>query len=181
VILFAKALLLSKVSRLRVHPAWLVNKDHQNPYNIETKRLLQPFNELGIDTSSGNDISPAGNALTFLGEYFSPPKDINLSVPCGQMPYTNRLDEIDSISVSPNGDLMLCHFPVGNVYEKNVLAILDKYDPYTIPTARALLDGGVGNLLAYAENLGVTVDTSDCYSACNVCMKIMKVLSENDA
>ena len=40
-----------------------------------------------------------------------------------------------------------------------------------------LLNGGVPELLRYAESLGVTVGTSDCRSACGVCCKTMTALA----
>jgi len=51
------------------------------------------------------------------------------------------------------------------------------YDPYNMPTVRALLDGGVAELLRYAEKLGVAADTSDCRSACGVCRKTMAAIN----
>jgi len=176
VIFFAESLLKNDVPKLRVHPAWLVNEQNNNPYNIETKRLLKIFNEIGIETSNGNDIFPAGNANKHLNDYFPRPETVDLATPCGEMPYTGRLDEIDSVSVSPNGDLVVCSFAIGNIYRNDVLEILEKYNPFKNPATRALLEGGAEKLMEYAGGLGITVDTSDCYSACGVCRKIMTIL-----
>ena len=41
---------------------------------------------------------------------------------------------------------------------------------------RAVLNGGVAELMRYAEAQGVTVDISDCRSACGVCRKVMAAL-----
>ena len=167
------------VPRLRAHPAWLVDKHHQNPYNEETKRILKIFADMGIESSKGNNIIPAGNALKYLSEYFPRPETLDLSVPCGQMPYTSRLGEINRVSISPNGDLVLCSFTAGNIYENDIITLLDGYDPYKDPATRALLDGGVEKLLEYAKGLGVTVDTGDCHSACGICHTIMAVLKQS--
>jgi hypothetical protein len=70
---------------------------------------------------------------------------------------------------------MVCS-EIGNIYHDDVLDIVEKYDPYDIPTLRAILDGGVASLFQYAESQGVTVDISDCRSACGVCRKIMHEL-----
>ena len=153
-----------------------MNEQHYNPYNTETKRLLKIYNDMGIQTSSGNNIFPAGNANKYLSDYFPRPETVDLTTPCGEMPYTGRLDEIDSVSVSPNGDLNGCSFAIGNIYKNDVLEILEKYSPYENPAARALLEGGAEKLLEYAGGLGIMVDTSDCYSACGVCNKIMAIL-----
>ncbi|MCL2519228.1 MAG: radical SAM protein [Oscillospiraceae bacterium] len=163
VIHFAKSLTVRK----RVHPAWLINEQDDNPYNIETKRLLKIFNDMGIEsTPHGNNIFPAGRALQF----FPPPEKIDLTVPCGEMPYTGRLDEIECVSIEPNGDLTVCSIPIGNIYKDDVLSILDNYDPYANPLTSALLEGGVAKLLEIAGDF----DISDCYTACGVCRKIMK-------
>jgi len=172
---FAKALfsLAEKGAlRLRVHPAWLVNKAHQNPYNDETKRLLEIFCNIGIEESSGNNIFPAGNANKYLSEYFPDNDVLDLTVPCGHMPYTSRPDAVECVSISPNGDLETC-FAIGNIYEENALSILDKYDPYSNPATRVLLEKGVEKLLEYARGIGMDIDVSDCCTACDVCRKVM--------
>ena len=61
---FADSLLRHAVPSLRVQPAWLVNEAHDNPYNNETKRILKIFTDKGIRANEGNNIFPAGNALS---------------------------------------------------------------------------------------------------------------------
>ena len=92
------------------------------------------------------------------------------------MPYTSRLDEISCVSINPNGDVVPCSYAIGNIYADDIAVILDKYDPYKNQATRALIEGGVKKLSAYAEGLGIAVDTGDCYSACGVCRKIMAAL-----
>ena len=176
VIFFAESLIKNGIPKLRVHPAWLVNDHDQNPYNVKTIRILKMFKDKGIESSKGNNIFPAGNALKYLRNYFQLPETLDLSVPCGQMPYTSRLDEIDSISINPNGDLILCSFSIGNVCKNDVISVIDGYDPYRNPATRALMEGGAGRLLDYANKLGAAVDTSGCFTACEVCRKVMAVL-----
>lgn len=181
VIHFADALKKYGIPSLRVQPAWLLNEPHDNPYNAETKRLIKLFSDKGIVANKGNNIFPAGNALKYLAEWFSPSDKIDLSVPCGCAPYTSRLDMINCFSINPNGDVNLCSITIGNIYQQDVLDIIDSYDPYQMPALRALLNGGVAELLSYAEALGVTPDTSDCRSACGVCQKTMVALREKTA
>jgi MoaA/NifB/PqqE/SkfB family radical SAM enzyme len=178
VILFADALVKHSIPSLRVQPAWLVDETHDNPYNAETKRLLRLFSDKGIRANEGNNIFPAGNALKYLAEWFSPPDKIDLSVPCGSAPYTSRPDTIGCFCVNPNGDVRLCSITIGNIYRQDVLDIVDSYDPYSIPAVRAVLNGGVSELVSYAKAEGVTVDTSDCLSACGVCRKTMAALED---
>jgi len=170
---FAEALLRHGIPSLRVQPAWVVNEDNDNHYNTETKRLLKVFTDKGIRANGGNNIFPSGNALKHLPEYFAPPDKVDLSAPCGSAPYTSRLDEISCFGINPNGDVNLCSITIGNIYADDVLDIVDGYDPYQNPIWRTVLEGGVSELLRYAEAEGVMVDISDCRSACGVCRKIM--------
>lgn len=175
---FADALMKYGIPSLRVQPAWLVNEAYDNSYNTETKRLIKQFSDKGIRANEGNNIFPSGNALKYLAEWFSPPDKIDLSVPCGSAPYTSRLDIISCFGINPNGDVNLCSITIGNIYRQDVLDIVDGYDPYKMPASRAMLNGGVAELLCYAETLGVTADTSDCRSACGVCRKTMAAIKD---
>lgn len=175
---FADALVKYNAPSLRVQPAWLVNEAHENPYNVETKRLLKLFSDKGIRANEGNNIFPSGNALKYLADWFPPPEKVNLSVPCGSTPYTSRLDTISCFGINPNGDVNLCSITIGNIYRQDVLDIVDGYDPYKTPASQALLNGGVAELLSYAEKLGVAADTGDCRSACGVCRKVMEAIKE---
>ena len=101
---------------------------------------------------------------------------MDLSAPCGSAPYTSRLDEIGCIGINPNGDVNLCSITIGNIYDDDVLNILDSYDPYNNPVWRSVLDGGVVELLRYAESQGVAVDIAECRTACGVCRKVMAAM-----
>jgi len=176
VMYFAEMLLKHNAPSLRVQPAWVVNEENDNPYNTETRRLLKLFTDKGIRVNEGNNIFPSGNALKYLSEYFATPNEVDLSSPCGSMPYTERLDEVSCFSVNPGGDIDLCSITIGNVYKTDVADIVDNYDPYANPAWRAVLNGGVAGLLRYAESQDVTVDTSDCRSACGICRNIMSAM-----
>ena len=173
---FAEALLQYNVPSLRVHPVWVVNEENENPYNKETKRLLKLFEEKSIRVSSGNNLFPSGNALKHLSEYFTPPEKIDLSALCGSAPYTSRLDEIDCFGINPNGDVNLCSITIGNIYDDDVLNIVDRYDPYSNPVWSTLLNGGVIELIQYAKTNDLTVDINDCRTACDVCRKVMAAM-----
>ena len=98
---------------LRLQPAWLVSPDHDNRYNIKTRKLLKSF---GDDTAvgDGNVIFPEGNALKYLKEYFTenPPEN----------PYVEDPFDVRCVSFCPNGDVL-----DGNVYQNDILEILESY------------------------------------------------------
>jgi len=181
VMYFAEALLKHGIPSLRVQPAWLADEGHDNQYNAETKRLLKLFGDKGIKENHGNVIFAAGNALKYLSDWFPSPEEVDLSEPCGSAPYTSRPDEIESFCIDPNGDVCFCSITIGNIYKQDVIEIIDNYDPYHIPSIRAVLEGGVPGLMRYAEKEGILVDISDCRTACNVCRKIMTALKNRTA
>jgi len=174
---FAEALLRYGVPSLRVQPAWVVNEGHENLYNTETRLLLKLFADKGIEANKGNDIFPSGNALKYLAEYFDLPEKVDLTIPCGYAPYTTPLDAVDCFSIKPNGDVSVCSITIGNIYKSDILDIVDNYDPNNNPASRAVLKGGVSELLNYAETQGINLDINDCRSACGVCRKAMAAIS----
>ena len=90
------------------------------------------------------------------------------------MPYTGSLDEIKTIGINPNGNIEECSFLLGNVYNENILEIIEKYNPYENIYSRMLIEGGVKKLYDFALEQGVEIDTEDCYSPCMLCKKIME-------
>lgn len=102
---------------IKLSPAWLVSENDNNPYNIKTREIIKEFDYLDIPIGSGNVIFPGGNAIKYLGEYF----DENLAY---SNPYKENPEDIKTISFSPNGDVLN-----DNVYQKNIIDILNAYRP----------------------------------------------------
>ena len=114
--IFAEAVKAEGV-RLRTHPAWLVGKEAENPYNKRTLEILREFEQMGITVSSGNVIFPRGNAMKYLGEYFDFSKE--------QVdPYAENPEDMRAISFKPNGNVL-----GGNIYQSDILDIISKYVP----------------------------------------------------
>lgn len=100
---------------IQVHPAWLVSERDYNPYNIRTREILQEFEQMDIQVSSGNIIFPSGNAKQYLSEYFDDNKEqVN--------PYEDNPRDVHTISFNPNGDVLN-----GNVNRDNITDIIDSY------------------------------------------------------
>ncbi len=117
VMFFAENLLKNGAKSVRVHPAWLVDKDNDNPYNAKTREILKNFERLGVLPSNGNVIFPAGNAIKYLGKYF----DKNTA-------YVNRYEQdqknLRSVCIEPNGDFLNY-----NIYDENFIEKLNEYCP----------------------------------------------------
>ena len=101
---------------IRLQPAWLVSLEDNNPYNRQTKAILESFADMEIPVSDGNVIYPEGNALKYLAEYFINDKPNN--------PYVDDPKDVRCISFSPNGDVLN-----GNVYQTDIMEIIKKYTP----------------------------------------------------
>lgn len=113
---FANAIQVVGIS-LRAHPAWLVNKNTENPYNQRTHEILKQFKSMGITASEGNNIIPDGNAIKYLSEYY----DLNQKY---ISPYAENPRDVRSICISPNGDVL-----GGNIYQSEITDIIKKYVP----------------------------------------------------
>lgn len=113
---FAKAIIGNGVT-FRVHPAWLVSAEDNNPYNVRTREILARFNQTGIETAEGNVVFPSGNALKYLGEYFDLTKEI-------KNPYDEDPYDIRAICFSANGDIL-----GSNINEQDITEILKNYKP----------------------------------------------------
>ena len=111
---FAKAIIGNGIT-FKVHPAWLVSAEDNNPYNVRTREILAHFNQIGIETAEGNVVFPSGNALKYLGEYFDLTKEI-------KNPYDEDPSDIRAICFSANGDIL-----GSNIYKQDISDILLSY------------------------------------------------------
>jgi len=101
---------------IRLQPAWLVSATDENPYNRKTWEILNSFADMNITANEGNIIFPEGNALKYLAEYFTGELPEN--------PYVEDTSDVRCVSFSPNGNVL-----GGNVYEQDIIEILEKYNP----------------------------------------------------
>ena len=101
---------------IRLQPAWLVSVSDYNPYNQRTRELLCSFENEGYVVGDGNIIFCEGNAKKYLSEYFLD------SIP--ENPYVEDPTDIRCLSFSPDGEVL-----GRNVYEYDILDIMEKYTP----------------------------------------------------
>jgi len=170
----ARALAEAGIAELVWNPCWVVSREHDNPWNRRTREMLDVLSYLPAREDEGNVVQPDGHAREALAE-FLPPKVPLPSGSCGDMPYTGPLDAIGAIGVEPDGAISICHeLAIGNAAQEDVVAILEHYDPYQIPEARALLEGGVAALVELARERGVDLDPEGYYSVCDLCRSLRR-------
>ena len=100
----------------RLSPAWLVRPDDDNPYNRETRRILERLADVCACVGDGNVVFPEGNAKKYLAEYFTGEVAAN--------PYLEDAHDVRCVSFSPSGDVL-----DGNAYRQDVMEILERYAP----------------------------------------------------
>lgn len=118
VIHFAKCVAETDIA-MELCPSWLVSKTDNNPYNIQTRKVLDEFEALQIPVGEGNIIFPSGNALKYLADYFGENPDLTT-------PYDDDPMDMKVVSFTPEGDAEGMN---GNIYQTGILEIIERYKP----------------------------------------------------
>jgi MoaA/NifB/PqqE/SkfB family radical SAM enzyme len=168
----AESAIEAGIERVEWNPCWVVSKNHDNKYNRRTKAILQSLRSLHVKEGEGNYVRPEGRALSYLAE-FLPPRTSVPKEKCGDIPYTEKLDSVKTISIEPDGRVAVCqNFHIGNAYESDVIDILDNYDPFKIPEAKSILEKGMDGLVNWAEKRGVRPKPEGYYNICHMCIDL---------
>jgi MoaA/NifB/PqqE/SkfB family radical SAM enzyme len=89
---------------------------------------------------------------------------------CGDTPYTEALDSVNTISIEPDGRVAVCkNFYIGNAFESDIMDILENYDPFRIPEAKSILEKGMDGLINWAKKRGVEPKPEGYYNICDMC------------
>lgn len=177
----AQSLAEAGIPRLKWNPCWLVSREHNNPWNRRTRAVLQALAQLPVVEDSGNIVQPEGNALRWLHDYL-PSRTPFPAGTCGDMPYTGRLDQVATISVEPDGNIVVCEdFAIGNAHQGRIVEMLRSYDPYRIPLMRTILGEGIAGLVQLARAQELELDPDGYYSICGMCKSIRRELAELNA
>jgi hypothetical protein len=168
----AEALLRAGIRRIEWNPCWLISQDHDSDYNTKTKAILNELSDLPVARGEGNVMRAEGRATKNLTD-FLPRKSRLPEGKCGEIPYTEKLDSVRSISIEPDGRVAVCNqFYIGNATQTDIIDLLEGYDPYKIPEANAIIEGGMEGLLNWAKKKGILPDPKGYYSICDMCMSI---------
>jgi MoaA/NifB/PqqE/SkfB family radical SAM enzyme len=172
----AEALVKAGMIRVRWNPCWVVSKDHDNVYNRKTKAILEELKDLPIESSEGNNVSPEGRATLWLKD-FLPTKTKSPKEKCGDMPYTEPLDSIHTVCVGPDGKIAACkEFHIGNAFEADIIDIIENYDPFKIPEAKAIIENGMDGLIDWARERNVEPNPDGYYNICHLCTDMRKTV-----
>ncbi len=172
----AEALLESGITNIKWNPCWLVSSDAENRHNSKTRIILKELEDLSIPISQGNVVEPDGRAMSNLSEYFERKRSFP-GISCQDMPYLNRLDDIQSICIEPNGDIPICKaFTIGNAKGSNTVGILESYDPYSIPEIKDILNKDVQGFVEGSKKMGIQLEEWGYYTICDLCCSVWKQL-----
>lgn len=170
----AESLLKAGITRISWNPCWVVSKDHDNPYNRKTKAILEQLKDLPIEEGEGNIARPEGRAIKWLKD-FLPPRTKTSKGKCGDVPYTEELDLVKTICVEPDGRIAICKdLYIGNAFETGIIDIIENYDPFRIPEAKAIIENGMEGLINWARTKDVEPDSAGYYNFCHVCTDIRR-------
>jgi len=170
----AGSLLKAGIERISWNPCWVVSKDHNNPYNRKTKAILERLKDLRVKEGEGNNAQPEGRATLWLKDFLLS-KAKALKGKCGDMPYTEELDSVKTICVEPDGRIAICKdLYIGNAFETDIIDIVENYDPFKIPEAKAIIENGMEGLINWARTKGVEPDPTGYYNVCHMCTDIRR-------
>jgi len=170
----AESLLKAGIAHISWDPCWVVSKDHDNPYNRKTKAILEQLKDLPIEDGEGNNAQPEGRAIKWLKD-FLPSRTKTPKEKCGDVPYTEELDSVKTIYVEPDGKIAVCKdFYIGNAFETDIIGIIENYDPFKIPEAKAIIESDMEGLINWARTKGVEPDSTGYYNVCHMCTDIRR-------
>ncbi len=155
---------------VQLHPVWVRDKNDVNKYNEKTQELLMEFENLNVSITQGNILFPSGRALITLKEYFPEPC-MNITGSCKDQPYADIPNEIRSICVEPNGDIVACN-TIGNINTQSIADILKQYDYRNDQVLNAMVENGSQGLYKLAKSNGIDLSKDGYYSVCELCKDV---------
>jgi pyruvate-formate lyase-activating enzyme len=169
-----RALADAGIDELVWNPCWVVSREHDNPWNRRTRDVLATLAHLPAREDAGNTVQPKGHAPESLADYL-PPKVPLPTGTCGDMPYTDPLDAVGCVSIEPDGGVSVCEdLIIGNAAQRDIIEILNGYDPRQVPETRAILEGGMAELVELARGRGIEPDPTGYYSICDMCTSLRR-------
>ncbi|MBT9146942.1 MAG: hypothetical protein DDT32_00693 [Syntrophomonadaceae bacterium] len=178
--LFINSMLKVGFRDILLHPAWLISPKSDNDYNNnKTWEIINSLQQkYDIASSKGNVIVPAGLSRENLRQYYEN-IEFDLSIRCGEIPFTNPLTDISNLRFLPNGNVNICRgLTIGNIFSDSIDTILEKYNPFNNSITSMILNGGIKKLTEYLSENGIVIDASQYYGLCDFCSDCIKSIHE---
>jgi len=171
------------IKNVNLHPAWIVNKEHNNKYNERTKELLKYFASLGFEPDCGDDVYPSGRAIETLREYLPEPQK-NITDTCINYNYSiehrhrNSPNSIEAFTINPHGDVIACDI-IGNLYNKSMIEIITDYNYQKDKVFNAVVKNGSQGIYNIAKEYNIPLKEEGYYSICKLCRDVRKKILKN--
>ena len=178
--IFAGILKDKGYSGLKLRPLWVKDRGDENIFNQETRECLRTFEHLQIPIDPGLVIQPEGSGQRYI-ERFYQKGQLNDAFRCGSLAGTQSLSQPASITIQPNGDVTVCNFTIGNIYQNDPETILEEYDPGKDPAMAALISDGLKGLIGYMEEAGIMLNPNEYYSVCGLCSALQRMRRQGAA
>ena len=162
------------VQNVKLCPAWVVNKQHDNPYNARTKELLAGFEYLGFPEDVGNDIAHGGRATENLKEYL-PKRRPRVFGNCTTHKYRQPIDNVEVLLVRPNGDVCVCGV-IGSLQKNSLPEIIAGFDYSKNEVFAAVARNGSEGIYEVAAKHKIPLKEEGYFSVCDLCRDIRKKL-----
>jgi sulfatase maturation enzyme AslB (radical SAM superfamily) len=158
------------IPHVSLHPVWVVNKESKNSYNEKTKELLKMFDYLDFPQDEGNNLFPAGRAVNNFKEYLPTPTE-KIVGNCGDLPYTEKPNNLKCLSMNPNGEIMGCNV-IGNIYKSSLTEIISRYDYKNDIVLKSIVEEGCSGLYNLVKEKNIELNKNGYYSICDLCKDI---------
>ena len=93
----------------------------------------------------------------------------------------NKLDNLQSLCVEPNGDIPVCGVILGNAANAAMNEILAGYNPYKHSHMKLILEEGIQGIIRKVHSLGLEFRKDGYYSICDLCASLRdKIMGAGD-
>jgi hypothetical protein len=171
----ASACLDAGIHRVRWNVAVLEGLDAGNPYDLETKRILDSLSNLDVQASL-NDIWPRGRAVENLARYL--PKR-PMGGRCPEANPTGNIVKPQEIGIGPYSWVNICwNLSIGNAKTCSIPDMLANYDYNESTVLDVLVNHGPIGLLDLPEAHGFDFKQEAFIDRCQLCIELRKFMRD---
>ncbi|MBN1649198.1 MAG: radical SAM protein [Spirochaetales bacterium] len=169
-----RRLIRQRFDKIALHPCWYESAEGDNPYDAETRRLIDLVSGFGIPVSKGNVMLPEGRALHHFHERFKKIKTF-AGMDCTDLPYCDRPDVVRSLCMNANGKINIC-----DLGDMDVEDFFSHYNPFDDRFMKVFLNQKYAGLVEFAGLAGIEPEKDGYYSLCEACRDIRNKLNTGE-